>query len=87
MGSPVYMPPEALKENLYSVSCDTWAIGIIFYQMIKGVVPWRAISEQALHQKILSEPLDQLTIGMPEVARAFLSKVLNLDASKRLSIE
>lgn len=54
VGSPVYMPPEALKDNIYSVSCDTWAIGVIFYQMIKGVVPWRAITEKALHQKILS---------------------------------
>lgn len=54
VGSPVYMPPEALKDNVYSVSCDTWAIGIIFYQIIKGVVPWRAISEQKLHQKILT---------------------------------
>lgn len=87
VGSPVYMPPEALKDNIYSVSCDTWAIGIIFYQMIKGVVPWRAISEQALHKKIVSEPLDQLTMGMPEVARIFLSRVLSLDASKRMSIE
>lgn len=48
------MPPEALKDNIYSISCDTWAIGIIFYQMIKGGVPWRAISEQALHKKIIS---------------------------------
>ena len=49
VGSPVYMPPEALKDNKYGISCDTWAIGIIFFQMIKGVVPWRAISEQKLH--------------------------------------
>jgi serine/threonine protein kinase len=43
------MPPEALKENVYSVSCDVWAIGIIFYQLLKGSVPWRAISEQVLY--------------------------------------
>ena len=52
VGSPVYMPPEALKENNYTVSCDIWAIGIIFYQLLKGVVPWRAISEQVLYEKI-----------------------------------
>lgn len=81
------MPPEALKDNIYSVSCDTWAIGIIFYQIIKGVVPWRAISQQKLHQKILAEPLDQLTLGLPEIARSFLSKVLNLDPKLRMTIE
>ena len=81
------MPPEALKDNRYSVSCDTWAIGVILFQMIKGVVPWRAISEQKLHQKIITESLDQLTIGMPEIARGFLSKVLNLDPEQRMTIE
>ena len=49
VGSPVYMPPEALKDNNYSVSCDLWAIGVIFYQLIKGVAPWRALSEKVLY--------------------------------------
>lgn len=44
VGSPVYMPPEALKENIYSPTCDTWAIGIIFFQLLKGLAPWRAVS-------------------------------------------
>ncbi len=49
VGSPVYMPPEALKENNFSVSCDIWALGVIFFQMLKGVVPWRALSETVLY--------------------------------------
>jgi serine/threonine protein kinase len=73
VGSPVYMPPEALKNNQYSVSCDVWALGIIFYQMLKGLVPWRALSEKVLHEKILTEPLDKLTVGMPEPAKRFLA--------------
>lgn len=48
------MPPEALKDNIYSVSCDIWAIGIIFYQLLKGSVPWRAMSEKVLHEKIIN---------------------------------
>lgn len=57
VGSPVYMPPEALKENVYSVSCDIWALGIIFFQLLRGAVPWRAISEQVLYEKMMSEPI------------------------------
>lgn len=48
------MPPEALKENNYSVSSDLWAIGVIFFQLLKGIVPWRAISEQKLYEKIMN---------------------------------
>lgn len=65
VGSPVYMPPQALKENIYSVSCDVWALGIIFFQLLKGNVPWRAISEKVLYDKILSDPIDSLSVGLP----------------------
>lgn len=48
------MPPEALKENIYTPTCDIWAIGIIFYQLLKGLAPWRAVSEQKLYDKIMN---------------------------------
>lgn len=31
VGSPVYMPLEALNDNIYSSKSDVWAIGVIFY--------------------------------------------------------
>ena len=31
VGSPVYMPPEALNNNRYSHKSDIWAIGVIFF--------------------------------------------------------
>lgn len=79
------MPPEALKDNIYGTTCDTWAIGIIFFQLLKGVVPWRAISEHKLYDKIITEPIDHLTKGLPDVARTFLANVLHLDINKRFS--
>jgi hypothetical protein len=33
--------------------------------LLKGVVPWRAISEQKLYDKIMAEPLSELTLGLP----------------------
>lgn len=42
VGSPVYMPLEALNENNYSTKSDVWAIGIIFYEMLTGKTPWKA---------------------------------------------
>lgn len=42
VGSPVYMPPEALNENKYSFKSDIWALGVIYYEMLTGKTPWRA---------------------------------------------
>lgn len=42
VGSPIYMPPEALNENKYSFKSDIWALGVIYYEMLTGKTPWRA---------------------------------------------
>ena len=31
VGSPLYMPPEALNQNRYSYKSDIWALGIIMF--------------------------------------------------------
>lgn len=46
VGSPVYMPPEALNQNKYSFKSDIWALGVIFYEMLTGKTPWRAKTEK-----------------------------------------
>lgn len=35
------MAPEALKKNQYSYMSDIWAIGMIFYEMLTGLNPWK----------------------------------------------
>lgn len=42
VGSPIYMPPEALNDNKYSFKSDIWAIGVIFYELLTGKTPWKA---------------------------------------------
>lgn len=46
VGSPIYMPPEALNENKYSYKSDIWALGVIFYEMLTGRTPWKAKTEK-----------------------------------------
>lgn len=36
VGSPLYMSPEDLKRNIYSLKNDIWSIGIIAYEMLHG---------------------------------------------------
>lgn len=31
VGTPLYMSPESLKENIYTVKNDIWSLGIILY--------------------------------------------------------
>ena len=39
-GSPLYMAPEIIANNSYSVKSDLWSTGIILYEMVYGKSPY-----------------------------------------------
>ncbi|CAD8083395.1 unnamed protein product [Paramecium sonneborni] len=42
-GSPIYMSPQNLKSERYDLEKnDVWGIGIILFQLVEGVYPWRS---------------------------------------------
>jgi serine/threonine protein kinase len=45
VGTPLYMPLQILKCQLYTSKCDIWAVGFIFFEMLHGRTPWTANSE------------------------------------------
>lgn len=46
VGTPLYMPIESLKENLYSPESDIFSVGIILYELSTGRTPWESKSEK-----------------------------------------
>jgi serine/threonine protein kinase len=41
-GSPLYMSPELFINKLYDYRTDYWSMGVIFYQIIVGTLPYNA---------------------------------------------
>jgi serine/threonine protein kinase len=39
-GTPNYLPPEVLRESLYSRKGDIWALGVILYALTYGEPPF-----------------------------------------------
>lgn len=39
VGSPIYMPPEALLQSVYNPKTDIWAYGILIYELLHGDPP------------------------------------------------
>ena len=52
-GTVAYMPPESMDKVINTdPSLDVWAIGLMFYAMLYGTLPFYSADEDALRQKI-----------------------------------
>lgn len=72
------MPPEALNGNKYSFKSDVWAIGVIFYELLTGRVPWKAKTEKELGRQLLTHPIkNMLPKNISQNSVDFLTKALN----------
>ena len=51
-GSPMYMAPEISRKKKYDTKSDLWSVGIILYEMLTGVPPFKAKNLIDLLKKI-----------------------------------
>ena len=40
-GTPIYMSPQVLKGEPYTIKCDVWSLGIVFYKILFNLYPWQ----------------------------------------------
>ena len=53
-GTEPYLAPEIFKFN-YSYEIDIWSLGIIMYQLIYGVLPFKKNKEENLYNKLINK--------------------------------
>eukprot|EP01102_Stenamoeba_stenopodia_P012507 TRINITY_DN3966_c0_g1_i1.p1 TRINITY_DN3966_c0_g1~~TRINITY_DN3966_c0_g1_i1.p1 ORF type:complete len:636 (+),score=125.14 TRINITY_DN3966_c0_g1_i1:69-1976(+) len=51
-GSPLYMAPELLRNQKYTIKADLWSVGIIMFEMLTGSVPFKCKNQVDLMKKI-----------------------------------
>lgn len=57
-GSIAYMPPECFKSGTEtSPAIDVWAIGVMFYSLLYGNLPFYGETEEEFIEKICNAPL------------------------------
>jgi len=89
-GTPGYIAPEILRGSAYGSAVDMWSLGVILYILICGFPPFYDEDERALFRSIESGDYEFVSPywddTSPEV-RDLVSKLLELDPSKRLSAQ
>lgn len=88
IGSTLYMSPEALSSYKYSNKSDIWAIGVTFFEMLTGAVPWREKNKKKMFAKIMARPvLTLLPKGLDVWIYEFLHRALDPNETSRASIQ
>ena len=86
LGSPSYMSPEQIKGYTLNHQTDLYSLGVMFYQLLTGRLPFRAASTAALIYKIVNMeavPVTQINPDIPELTNQVITRAMEKDLYSR----
>lgn len=57
VGSPIYMAPEVLRGEPYSMQADVWSLGVTLFEMLFGKCPYEDHTIPRLILQIQTKPV------------------------------
>lgn len=88
-GTVAYMPPECFEAEpaMSAPSLDVWAIGLMFYAMLFGTLPFNASNDQETRKKIKAAKITfPKNVPVTDKAKELLLMMLQKDPSERLEL-
>ncbi len=82
-GTLAYMAPEVLRNEPVDARSDLWALGVIFYEMTAGALPFRGQSGFELSSAILRESPAPLPAGTPPGLSTIIQRCLMKEPGQR----
>ena len=84
----MYSSPQLLKKRGYSSKVDTWALGVMLYELLMGVTPFHSYEMKELLSKINEGRYSlRLTEPISVECALFLSQCLQTNESDRLNMD
>lgn len=89
VGTLSLMAPEMIHGGGYDCRVDIWSLGILLFEMLVGSTPFsrRAGGLAETYERILHEDLTSTLEKAPKGARQLLSRLLERDPGRRISLE
>jgi len=86
LGTVSYMSPEQARGDEMDHRSDIWSLGVVFYEMITGQLPFKGDYDQSVMYAIMNqdpEPVTGLRTGVPMEWERVVNKVLKRNADER----
>lgn len=86
VGSPLYMSPEQIKGERVSAQSDIFSLGVTFYQLLTGELPFQGDSLANLSYQIVQckyVPVNEIRPDLPDSARRIITKALQKTPTDR----
>ena len=88
VGTLAYMSPEQLRGETVDAGSDVFSFGIVLYEMLAGVHPFKKHTAAETISAILTappQPLDQLRLDVPSEAKRIVTRALEKRPESRYS--
>ncbi len=87
MGTPTYMSPEQVQGSRdIDARADVWALGVMLYELISGVLPFQGPSAGAIFVAICTRdpaPLSQYVPGLPPDYHRIVERCMRREPERR----
>jgi serine/threonine protein kinase len=86
MGTPAYMAPEQVAGDPVSPRTDVYALGVMLYEIVTGVLPFTSDSPMAvamMHLRQELRPPRQVNPMLPEAVETVIERAMNKEPGQR----
>jgi eukaryotic-like serine/threonine-protein kinase len=86
VGSPAYMSPEQIREELVDHRTDLYSLGVVMYQMLCGRLPFHGSNKFSIIYQITQQepaPPSSHQRGVPEALDRIVRRAMQKDAAAR----
>ncbi len=80
MGSVHYLPPEQANGKSATLQSDIYSIGILFYELLTGKLPYKGDNAVEIALKHLKEPFPSIKEDMPELPQSVENIIMKATA-------
>lgn len=84
-GTVDYIPPEMVARQEYGPEVDSWALGVLAYELLVGRAPFETSSDEETYRLITAGKFTYPAYVSPE-AQHFISSLLKRDPAKRMDL-